>query len=283
MSDPFGPAYAGMYDALYQDKDYVAECNLLEHILADHRGAPMRDIIDMGCGTGGHAELLAQRGHHVLGVDRSAHMIEHARAKARLLESPIRPEYHIGDIRSFRIEQRFDVALLMFAVLGYQLEDNDVLSTLRTARAHLRDHGLVIFDCWYGPAVLHQRPTQRRKSVIVSEGRITRSATADLDAARNQCTIRFRVEHEVPGRNEQTEETHRVRYFFADELEQFLHAAGFSLLTMSEMMNPKRPAGEDTWNILAVARATSTTTPVFRVVARHSLVASSKTGPLETT
>ncbi len=33
MSQVFGPAYAQAYDPLYQDKDYVAECNLIDGIL----------------------------------------------------------------------------------------------------------------------------------------------------------------------------------------------------------------------------------------------------------
>jgi ubiquinone/menaquinone biosynthesis C-methylase UbiE len=39
-------------------------------------------VLDVGCGTGSLAVLLAQAGHHVHGIDLSKRMIERARAKA---------------------------------------------------------------------------------------------------------------------------------------------------------------------------------------------------------
>jgi len=40
----------------------------------------------------------------------------------------------------------------MFAVLGYQLENKDVLAALQTARQHVRPGALFIYDVWYGMA-----------------------------------------------------------------------------------------------------------------------------------
>ena len=65
---------------------------------------------------------------------------------------------------------KFDAALMMFAVLGYQVENDDVLAALRTARRHLEPGGLFIFDVWYGPAVLHQRPSERVKIIPGRDG-----------------------------------------------------------------------------------------------------------------
>jgi len=51
-------AYASSYDGLYRDKDYEAECDFLEQIFARYARAPIRTILDLGCGTGGHALAL---------------------------------------------------------------------------------------------------------------------------------------------------------------------------------------------------------------------------------
>ena len=45
-------------------------------------GGPGASILDVGCGTGEHALLLAARGHPVVGVDLAAEAIRRARAKA---------------------------------------------------------------------------------------------------------------------------------------------------------------------------------------------------------
>lgn len=172
MNDPFGPIYADTYDLLYQDKDYGAECNLIVRILKTHGDGAVHRILDLGCGTGNHAIRLVEQGYEVVGVERSESMVANARRKAAEFSGGKNPIFYQADIRSVNLEQYFDAALMMFAVLGYQLENADVLAALRAARRHLRVGGLLIFDVWYGPAVLHLRPSQRSKVIPTSEGKI---------------------------------------------------------------------------------------------------------------
>src|SRR5262249_7821642 len=146
--DCFGPLASEVYDDLYADKDYAAECTLIESILHQFQFGAGTRVLDLGCGTGSHALPLAARGYHVVGVDRSSAMLARARDKAARRGLDI--SFQQGDIRAVSLEERFDCVLLMFAVLGYQVEDADIEQTLACARCHLRPHGLLIFDVWYG-------------------------------------------------------------------------------------------------------------------------------------
>ena len=74
MNEIFSDLYSQNYDQFYQDKDYNRECDLIEKIALQGMINPC-DILDLGCGTGGHAKVLADRNHFVLGVDRSESMI----------------------------------------------------------------------------------------------------------------------------------------------------------------------------------------------------------------
>lgn len=255
MSEPFGVEYAQIYDAIYHDKDYAGECELLERVFRSHAQLPIRRILDLGCGTGRHAELLAGRGYQVIGVDRSPHMVAQALARSEKRCAANAPEYHIADMRSFRLNDRFDAVLMMFAVMSYQLEDDDVLSALRTARTQLRDGGLLLFDCWFGPAVLHQRPEGRTKTTATGDGRVIRTSTSALDEARHRVVVRFHVENSASNGGFQTDETHPMRYFFPSELERFLGAAGFSVVRLGAMPDFDRCPDETTWNVLAVGVA----------------------------
>ena len=63
-----------------------------------------------------------------------------------------------GDIRDIRLNQRFDVVIALFHVISYQTTNDDVTAAFQTARQHLNPGGIFIFDVWYGPAVLTERP-----------------------------------------------------------------------------------------------------------------------------
>lgn len=78
----FNKEYAGAYDDLYKDKNYERECDVMESIFGKFRGIP-RTILDLGCGTGGHAIIFAERGYKVVGIDRSSAMLKIARTKAK--------------------------------------------------------------------------------------------------------------------------------------------------------------------------------------------------------
>ncbi|NGY64580.1 class I SAM-dependent methyltransferase [Lentzea sp. NEAU-D13] len=69
---------------------------------------PNASVVDLGCGTGSLAVLLAEAGHHVRGLDFSAQMIEAAQAKGAGL--PV--EFTTGDAACPPYpEASFDVVL----------------------------------------------------------------------------------------------------------------------------------------------------------------------------
>lgn len=249
MTDVFGAGYADAYDALYEEKDYEAECDLVERVFARYGDGAFRSILDLGCGTGNHAIPLARRAYDVVGVDRSEAMLERAREKGGDGVS-----FELGDIRDVRLDREFDAVLLLFAVLGYQHTNEDVLAALRTARAHLRPGGLLLFDVWYGPAVLSEKPAHRERTVEDGAARIVRSSDGRLDEARSLCTVDFRVRRfDGDELADETEESHEMRFFFAEELESFLAAAGLKLLRLGAFPAVDAEPDETTWNVLGVA------------------------------
>jgi SAM-dependent methyltransferase len=256
VTELFGSAYADAYDTLYTDKDYGEESQLIERLLQTYGNGPTRTVLDLGCGTGNHALPLAQRGYEVVGVDRSAAMLERARQKAVSGQINGKAKFYQDDICSFQMERSFDAALMMFAVLGYQLKNQEVLAALRTARKHLVPGGLFIFDVWYGPAVLREGPSERVKVIPTDRGEILRVASGKLAIERHLCQVSYRLwrleEKRVVG---QTEETHLMRYFFPLELDLFLECSGFVLVRLGAFPEFDLDADATTWNVLGLARA----------------------------
>ena len=256
MSAVFSSGYAAAYDTLYLTKDYTAECDLLEELFRSYCNAPITSVLDLGCGTGNHALILAERGYEVVAVDASPHMLAEAEKKLRACPPGTKAGFQEGDIRRLDLERQFDAVIVMFAVLGYQLDNADVLSTLCTARKHLKNGGLLIFDVWYGPAVLHERPTQRIKTIKTEKGELVRASWGKLDVNNHLCTVDFRIWNLEGDRLvSNTEESHTNRYFFPLELKLFLNSSGFDPIRLGAFPQFERDPDESTWNVLQIARA----------------------------
>jgi SAM-dependent methyltransferase len=247
----FGAPYANLYDDLYADKDYSGECDRIDAVFTRHSDGAIARVLDLGCGTGNHAVRLADRGYDVTGVDRSPAMLTVARAKGE--HAALR--WIEGDVRSVDAGAPYDATLLLFAVMGYQHANDDVRATLSNARRHLRDRGLLLFDCWFGPAVLLDPPGRRTRVVLTPAGPIIRAASAKLDVRRHLCEVRYRLQPQGESPDPPIEESHTVRYFFPMEIELFLESAGFELVRLSAANDIDRDPDGTTWNVLAVARA----------------------------
>jgi SAM-dependent methyltransferase len=241
---------------MYHDKDYEAECDFLEEALRRFATAPVRSILDLGCGTGGHAIPLAQRSYEVVGVDRSAQMIAVAGQKAQAGEEVAGPCFEVADIRKLQLGRTFDAAICMFAVLGYQTTNEALADTLRSARSHLKPGGLFLCDFWYGPAVLTQRPTDRVKIVSTGHDRVIRLTCAAMDVEHNLVRVSFRILRLRGDRViQETEEVHPMRYIFRPELELFMAQSGFEVAAFCPLGQLDRTPDETTWNVSAIARA----------------------------
>src|SRR3990170_8391272 len=134
---------AEYYDILHEDVDYAAECTLLEKVVAGVLRRQPATVLDLGCGTGNHALILAERGFRVTGIDSSAGMLRVARTKAR---SPRNPAFVRADMRRFDLGQTFDAAICMDGAYTHLLTERDIVSHLRAVRRHLSPDGVYVFE-----------------------------------------------------------------------------------------------------------------------------------------
>ena len=255
----FGKSYAAAYDALYASKDYDAECRFIREAFARHGDGRIARVLDLGCGTGGHALRLAAAGLEVTGIDRSDAMIALARTKLAAhadTETRARVRFEVGDVVEARGTGEFDAAVMMFAVLGYITDTARVAALLKNVRSQLRRGGLFIADFWYGPAVLTDRPGDRVR-VIEQDDKVTVRATrTTLDTYTQVAKVQFELFNWTSGAQlERTVELHEMRYFFAQELALLATGAGFEILGFCPFLALDGQVDEDTWNAAIVARA----------------------------
>lgn len=248
LEEPFSGS-AVYYDTLYQDKDYDSEAIYIHSLLqCHHPGAST--LLEMGCGTGVHSMLLAERGYQVHGFDYSKEMVAVARKRlaANSCRKYVNIQYHQGDMRSYRINGRFDAVISLFHVVCYQLTNADLQATFETASHHLEPGGLFIFDTWYGPAVLTDHPKIRVKRMMNDDMSVIRIAEPELIPNNNRVEINFTYisQDRRSGKVREVIENHRVRYLFYPEIEYLFTQAGMDLIGAEEWLTGM-VLGSGTW------------------------------------
>lgn len=247
--------YSEFYDILYHDKNYDAEVAYLIERIKKH-GNGGSSILELGCGTGRHAVRFAQQGYAVHGIDLSSAMIEKAK-KLYVHDKKISEQvvFSQGDMRSIRLGRKFDVVFSLFHVMSYQVTDHDLEQALQTASLHLHDGGLFIFDFWYGPAVLHEKPVVRVKRVESERYAVTRLTEPTLHADHHTVDVAFTVYAKDKSANviHEVQETHTMRYLFEDELTTVMEKNGLTLLGFEEWLTGNKPINTS-WGVCAIGK-----------------------------
>ncbi|MDD5242736.1 MAG: class I SAM-dependent methyltransferase [Syntrophorhabdaceae bacterium] len=249
--------YARYYDLLYRDKDYQAEVDYITRLINRFR-PKARSILELGSGTGIHASLLTEKGFTVHGIERSLEMLKRALNLAEIHKQDHPESFLIfteGDIRTARLPKSFDAVIAMFHVISYQATNEDVNAAFETARHHLNPGGVFIFDVWYGPAVLIERPSVRIKRMADDQTEVTRLAEPVLYPNENRVDVNYHVFVRNIATNTVAElkETHIMRYFFKPEIERIATRAGFQFLHAEEWLFGKA-IGCDTWGVCFVLK-----------------------------
>ena len=247
--------YAAYYDLLYQDKDFAREANFV-HRLIQREVPGAISLLDLGCGTGAHAAIFAEMGYWVHGVDQSSKMLDQADRRRQALAPEVRARLSLeqNDLRTLRLNKTFDAIILLFHVISYQTSDADLQSCFATIADHLDSNGIVLFNFWYGPAVLAHPPVLRNKTFEDEKFKISRVANPLMQPNNNVVDVHYNIiatEKETRKRH-QFMECHRMRYLFKSELDLFLEEAGLTSNSFGEWLTEKTPQ-RDTWNVFVSA------------------------------
>ncbi len=248
----FKEEYAGAYDALYQDKDYEKECDFVEALFKKYNYRP-KTILDLGCGTGGHALILARRGYKVSGVDGSAAMLEIERKKKE--DQRLEIEFIEGDITEISLNRKFDAVISMFAVMGYQTTNAALAAACDVAKKSLVPDGMFMFDCWHGHAVIADKPAPRMKEISSGSGeKIIRFTLPEIDVMNHVVKVNFKVWQIRGNEFKETIEAHPMRFLFPQETKYFLEVAGFHSVDLYPFLDVDMPLTDKDWNMMVVGR-----------------------------
>lgn len=245
--------YSEYYDLLYKEKPYSEESDFIISLLDKYRTFKVKTILELGSGSGGHAHFFSKKGFEITGIELSPGMVEMARTKNI-------PNFNIieGNISSFNLEMKFDAVVSLFHVVSYLTNNADLISMFNSVNNNLKEGGLFIFDCWYSPAVIRQRPETRVKRISNENLSIVRIAESKENVNNNTVNVDFEVniKKNNDGQVSTIEESHLMRHFSIPEIQLIANFCGFEVIKCEEALTSNIPSCE-TWAVCFVLKKNS--------------------------
>jgi SAM-dependent methyltransferase len=141
-------ASAEFYDLIYSTfKDYAGEAAQIASLL--RRFNPQcQTVLDVACGTGEHARLLAAQGFVVDGLDLDPAFVRIAEQKHPA------GQFFVADMNDFHLSHRYDAVLCLFSSIAYLQTLDRVRRALMCFGEHLLPQGMIVIEPWFAPGTL---------------------------------------------------------------------------------------------------------------------------------
>ena len=224
-------ALATSYDSLMVDGSYRKRADWLERLFKKSR-IPVKTVLDLACGTGTIACLLAERGYQVIATDGSEEMLTQAMCKAAILEERA-PLFLYQSMPKLRLTEQVDTVISTMDSLNYLTKERDIRETFRRVYRWLKDGGQFIFETEDSYCVWRTFFSEKTKV----------------------CTYQVDLFHLTEdGTWERNFEEHRERAWTEEELRTFLTEAGFDSITVTGDLTMKAPKAEEDRMIVRVIK-----------------------------
>ncbi len=236
-------ALASCYDGSMTDGEYPRRADYLERLFRGSR-RPVRRVLDLACGTGTIACLLAERGYRVTATDLSEEMLSQADARSSGMGERA-PLFLHQSMDRLRLIETVDAAVSTLDALNYLTRERALRETFRRVYRYLEAGGLFIFDV----NTPHKfRRMDRQLYMDETEGSLCVWRTF-FSEKRKICTYQVDLFRRMAdGRWDRSFEEHRERAWSEEELRSCLRDAGFGRVDMWGDLTARPPLPDaDRW------------------------------------
>ena len=210
-------ASAEFYDLIYSAfKDYADEAATIAGLLRQ-LNPHCESLLDVACGTGEHARLLAAHGFVADGIDLDSRFVRIAEQKHPA------GRFFVADMSDFHLSQRYDAVLCLFGSIGYLQTLDRVRRAFICFRDHLTAGGVIVVEPWFAPGVLDTARVTRQTSEA-NGIRVLRVSRLEIEGTIS----RIHFDYEISDSNgiRHASEVHELGLFTAAELLRTFHEAG---------------------------------------------------------
>ncbi len=239
--------FAQYYDEIMSTVPYEEWVDYVEKLLKEINYHP-KTVLDLACGTGNMALLLAKQGYNVQGIDGSHAMLRVAQQKAA--QENLLISFNHGDFRTFRLSESVDLVISLFDSLNYLLNEDDLRQSFKQVYSALCPEGYFIFDL---NTIRRLTSIEEGNSMVEGEeyycfwrDRI------DLEGTYWKIELTFFVE-QADGNLLREDEVHTERGYPISKVKELLQTSGFKVVHVYDGFT-LNPGSEESDRIYIVAK-----------------------------
>ena len=247
----FSETYANLYDLFHADKDYQKESeDIINLVRILKPTATIQSILDMGCGTGKHLEVMTKLVLRCYGYDLSLGMLGIARKRCPEVEF-----YSQIDAESLKV----DLTVAMFDVVSYILNQEQLESFFQIAFNQTRPGGYFYADSWNFEGVLNDPPRDVDRQVVLNKERIVRRV-------RPQTSEKSKLEFVSDGvstldislinletNSALTHEIHKIKAWSPETVRKSLENVGFEVIDLFSLKSKNQPPTREDFRFGVIA------------------------------
>lgn len=215
MSGPFHETVR-IYDIFYSSLGYAEMAGQVGGLIRERCPGAV-SLLDVGCGTGRHLEVLRNAFPDCEGVDIDPAML--AVATTRLPGVPL----HEADMEAFDLGRRFDAVICMFSSIGYAHTPERMAAAIGAMASHLNDRGVLVVEPWLAPDMIRE-PLVRMDTAEAPGVVVARSSRMRVDGKVSSMEFGYLVT--TSEGSDTFVEEHVMGLFTADEYTAAVKAVG---------------------------------------------------------
>ena len=239
-----------IYDTLYASKDYAGEAASLMSIVENRYPKLIKNILEIGCGTGNHTLELAKSKKQITALDIDRQMVKIAESKTRNIKNvSVKPLSIQKLCKKSSEKNKYEVALAAFNVVTYIPDTYALLSFFGSVSKSLKKNGIFIFDCWNGIAAI-QNPPQNKTDEIKFHGK---KIKVKIESHTDLIQQKTRLDYTFNGKD---------RFSFDQtlwtpmQLNDALEKSALTVLECCKNFKPGITANASDWKIMFICRKT---------------------------
>lgn len=248
----FSSIYANLYDLFHSNKDYDKESqDILNLVRTLEPMQKIESILDMGCGTGMHLEALSKHELECFRYDLSVGMLDIAKKRCPKVKF-----YSRIDALSLNV----DLAVAMFDVISYILDQEELEGFFHGAFQQLRPGGHFYADSWNFEGVLNDPPHDVDRQVYYNKERIIRrvrpqtSEKSSLEFTSDGVSTLDIQLINLETNIELTHEIHKIKAWSPERVRKSLETVGFEVIDLFSLKSKGLPPTHEDFRFGVIAR-----------------------------